>query len=198
MEIGFQKVLPGRTDPVCQKTWSSPYLSYYWILEDAENVQLKDCYPINSAEINTDTRFREYTDSNGNGVFNWFNASDNYNKTVLVTNQIGQLIDPEYSTITYAETYAGTVSGHTIWGTTITQNNWMDGNHNWNYQTDASGNHLSGCSGNGCPSTGGIEWYWEDGKYPHDTGSAGGTMDNCLYASYGPYPYCTIGRQFMK
>jgi hypothetical protein len=115
------------------------------------------------------------------------------NKTVTVTKQIGQLIDPEYSTIIYAETYNGTVSGHTIWGTTITQNNWMDGNHNWNCQTDASGNHLSGCIGNGCPTTGGIELYWEDGKYPHDSGSAGGTMDNCLYASYGPYPYCTVG-----
>ena len=190
MEIGFQKVESATAlDAVCNRTWSSPFLSYYYLVNDTNGNPHADCFAISSAQINTDTRFRIYTDSSSNPVVEFTNSSASYEKKVSVAGSF----DPEYSQITYAETYSSTGSGHYIWGSDNSQNNWMNGNRNWQYQTDASGDHLSGCSGNGCPSTGGLEWYWLDGSYPHDTPQEGGILEMCGYASYGSYPECTVG-----
>lgn len=112
MGIGFQKVTNGSTtDPYCNKTWSSPYLSYYYQIFDTNGNPHTDCFPIASNQINTDTRFRIYTNSSDNPIveFTNSNVSPTYEKLVSVAGSF----DPEYSTITYAETFNGTAMGAT-------------------------------------------------------------------------------------
>lgn len=172
---------------------------YTYGLTVDQRVSDSQCWVVPSGLINQDVQYTLYgAHSDGNSaeaiiyscaVSPCYNVSHTFNAVYTSG------YDPDYSDEIYNQTYHEySCSGHCIWGVNWYANRWADSGHTLYYHTTPSGNHVSGCSGAGCPTTvapAGFVLFWVDGLYPADSGSNGGWLNACLYSSYGNYPYCT-------
>jgi len=164
------------------------------------------CYPSldsgwtnGSGPTNTNARFT-ITGSTPGGTLattEFYDSSPYYYHQFIFTNGAG-FLDPEFSDEVYYMSCSCSlaVNEHEIWGAAWTQNTYINNAGSFNNHTTPSTCVVVAA---GCPSSSfigghGLAMYWENGKYPGNSGSNGGTLDTCLYQqTYGSYLYCTIG-----
>jgi hypothetical protein len=210
VHLGIEEVPAGDADPFgCTDGTQTKDMmfSYAYAWDNTNNLMGNFCYPsknngwlLGNSIINTNMRFTVWGAASGGlyyaGEIYDSNVSPAVSHVFTMTSPNGTA-DPEFSDEQYYESCScGLTTGeHEIWGSTWTQNTWIDGSgvfHNHSTPSSPCSKTTAGCPFYGPP--GSFAMYWQNGFYPGDSGSNGGTLISCLYESYpSNYPYCTIG-----
>lgn len=213
VQIGVEVVPGGEKDPfgcVDGNQSSTQLMIYSYDFSTTGGELGPFCYPdvdlgwtSGNSILNSNARFSISAGDTPCAVTTEFYDSSPYAYHLFYMSDPSCNMDGEFSDILYHQSCSCNLNTneHEIWGGTWTQNQYRNSSGNFiNHTTPSQCQNIqAGCPtgsfGYGSGGTGGLGMYWENGKYPGDSGSHGGTLDSCLYQAYSSsYPYCTTRR----